>query len=142
LTSMTNSEKQTFLAGLHVGVIGINDPGHGPLTVPIWYDYSPGGQLWLITGAQSRKGRLLEVGSRISLAAQTEDPPYRYVSVEGPVVAVEPTDAATLLAMAQRYLGDEMGAAYAESNDLEGQVTVRIEPQRWLTVDYGKAAAG
>jgi hypothetical protein len=43
-------------------VMGLNDPGAGPLTVPIWYDYSPGGQLWVITGKQSRKSKLLEVG--------------------------------------------------------------------------------
>ena len=62
MTQMTQQEKETFLADLHVGVMGFNDPGAGPLTVPIWYDYSPGGQLWVITGKQSRKSKLLEVG--------------------------------------------------------------------------------
>ena len=43
MTGMSVDEKQTFLAGVHVGVIGLNDDGRGPLTVPIWYDYTPGG---------------------------------------------------------------------------------------------------
>lgn len=138
MTKMSTDEKQAFLADLHVGVIGINDPGAGPLTVPIWYDYTPGGDVWVITGRDSRKGKLMTEGTRVSLAAQTEDAPYVYVSVEGPVTSIEPTDADTLLAMAVRYLGEEQGHAYAAGSPLEGQVTVKITPERWLAVDYSK----
>jgi PPOX class probable F420-dependent enzyme len=135
---MTSAEKQTFLADLHVGVMSLNDPDSGPLTVPIWYDYTPGGDLWVITGRESRKGKLLSEGTRVSLAAQTEDAPYRYVSVEGPVTGIAPTQADTLLSMAIRYLGDAQGTAYAEASPLDGQITVRIQPERWLAVDYSK----
>jgi nitroimidazol reductase NimA-like FMN-containing flavoprotein (pyridoxamine 5'-phosphate oxidase superfamily) len=138
MTKMTSQEKQTFMADLHVGVIGLNEPGSGPLTVPIWYDYKPGGTLWFITGTNSRKGALLEVGARISMAAQTEDAPYRYVSVEGPITSIEPADADTLLAMAVRYLGEKQGKAYASASGLENQVTVQVQPERWLAVDYSK----
>ncbi len=138
MTQMSQAEKEAFLADLHVGVIGINDPGRGPLTVPIWYDYTPGGELWVITGANSRKGKLMSEGTRLSLAAQTETAPYVYVSIEGVVTSIEATDAETLLSMAVRYLGEEQGQAYAAGSTLEGQVTVRIRPERWLAVDYSK----
>lgn len=138
MTKMTTAEKQTFMADLHVGVIGLNEPGSGPLTVPIWYDYEPGGLLWFITGTNSRKGALLEVGSRLSMAAQTEEAPYRYVSVEGPITEIVPSDADTLLAMAVRYLGEKQGAAYANASGLENQITVKVQPERWLAVDYSK----
>lgn len=138
MTSMTTEEKQSFMADLHVGVIGLNDPGQGPLTIPIWYDYTPGGDLWFITGKNSRKGALLEMGSRLSMAAQTEEAPYRYVSVEGPITSIEPATTETLLAMAVRYLGEEQGAAYAAESSLENQVTVTVRPERWLAVDYNK----
>ncbi len=138
MTKMSQSEKEAFLADLHVGVIGLNDGERGPLTVPIWYDYTPGGELWVITGADSRKGKLLSEGTRVSLAAQTETAPYVYVSVEGVVTSIAPADAETLLAMAIRYLGEEQGAAYAAGSPLEGQVTVRIRPEHWLGVDYSK----
>lgn len=138
MTSMTTEEKQSFMADLHVGVIGLNDPGQGPLTIPIWYDYTPGGDLWFITGKSSRKGALLEMGSRLSMAAQTEEAPYRYVSVEGPITSIEPATTETLLAMAVRYLGEEQGAAYAAESSLENQVTVTVRPERWLAVDYNK----
>jgi nitroimidazol reductase NimA-like FMN-containing flavoprotein (pyridoxamine 5'-phosphate oxidase superfamily) len=140
MTSMTTEEKQQFLAGLHVGIVAIPEADRGPLCVPVWYDYRPGGELWFITGPESRKGRLLREGLRISLCAQTETPPYRYVSVEGPIVAL---DAAReeLLPMAVRYLGEEMGRAYVSGSEAGTDVVVRIRPERWLAVDYGKRGA-
>ena len=77
--TMTRREREAFLAGVHVGIISIAEEGRGPLTVPIWYAYTPGGELRLITGRHSRKGRLLAQAGRFSLCAQTEAPPYRYV---------------------------------------------------------------
>ena len=67
MTSMTQQERQDFLADLHVGVLSLSDDSRGPLTVPIWYDYDPGGELWFITGPDSRKAKLLEVGVNLSL---------------------------------------------------------------------------
>jgi nitroimidazol reductase NimA-like FMN-containing flavoprotein (pyridoxamine 5'-phosphate oxidase superfamily) len=139
--NMSKDEREAFLADLHVGVISIPEPGRGPLTVPIWYGYEPGGELWVLTERDSRKGRLLAVGTRISLCAQSETPPYQYVSVEGPVLAVEPSDVERhTRPMARRYLGDELGDGYvaATASDRDGSVLVRIRPERWLTVDYRK----
>ena len=53
--SMTKDEREAFLADLHVAVIGIADDGRGPLTVPVWYSYEPGGALRFITGGGSKK---------------------------------------------------------------------------------------
>jgi nitroimidazol reductase NimA-like FMN-containing flavoprotein (pyridoxamine 5'-phosphate oxidase superfamily) len=141
--AMTKSEREQFLAALHVGVISMEDPGRGPLTVPIWYDYQPGGELWVITDRDSRKGKLLKAGKRISLVAQTEQIPYQYVSVEGPIVSVEAADSVRhALPMAQRYLGPELGEQYVKATGAErearGSVVVRMRPERWLTVDYKK----
>ena len=141
--AMTRAEREAFLAALHVGVISISESGRGPLTVPIWYDYEPGGDLWVLTDRDSRKGKLLEVGKRISLCAQTEAPPYQYVSVEGPIVAIEPADRERhTRPMARRYLGAELGDRYVEATSAErdagGSIGVRVHPARWLSVDYKK----
>ena len=58
--TMSEAERQEFLAGLHIGVVSINEPERGPLTVPVWYDYAPGGDVSFITPAESRKAALLE----------------------------------------------------------------------------------
>ena len=139
MATMSRDEREAFLADLHVGVLAINDSGQGPLTIPIWYDYQPGGELWFLTGPDSRKGKLLVLEPRVSLDAQTADPRYKYVSGEGPIVAIEPSSEKELLPMAIRYLGTDAGRQYATSNAGGGGVVVRMIPERWLTVDYAKS---
>lgn len=141
--TMSKDEREAFLAALHVGVISISQDGRGPLTVPIWYAYEPGGELCVITDRDSRKGRLLSAGQRISLCAQTEQPPYKYVSVEGPIVGIEASDVERdTRPMARRYLGPDLGDAYikqtSEGSEPGRSVRVRVRPERWLTVDYAK----
>ena len=139
--TMTPRERETFLAGLHVGIISIADEGRGPLTVPVWYAYEPGGELRVLTSRTSRKGRLLEKVARFSLCAQTESPPYKYVSVEGPIIGVERADVERhLRPLAHRYLGAEAGDAYITATREEHveNVLVRMRPERWLTVDFAK----
>jgi nitroimidazol reductase NimA-like FMN-containing flavoprotein (pyridoxamine 5'-phosphate oxidase superfamily) len=144
--AMTRAEREKFLADLHVGIISIAEEGRGPLTVPIWYDYEPGGQLWIVTDRSSRKGALLEKAARFSLCAQTETPPYRYVSVEGPIVLMEASDLERdTRPMAHRYLGAELGDRYIDATAADrsagGSMVVRMRPERWLTVDYAKQFA-
>lgn len=141
--SMTRAEREAFLAGLHVGIVSLPESGRGPLTVPIWYAYEPGGELCFLTDRDSRKGKLLAKGTRVSFCVQTETPPYKYVSVEGPVVAVDPSDLERdARPLAHRYLGKELGDRYLEATAGDraegGSVLVRIRPERWLSVDYGK----
>ena len=136
--AMTIEQREQFLADLHVGIISIPRKSKGPLAVPIWYDYSPGGELRVITNDTSNKGKLLKNASRISLCAQTEMAPYQYVSVEGPFSVRATADGETL-SMAIRYLGEEQGRAYAaNSPDSDDSITVCLKPETWFTVDYSK----
>jgi nitroimidazol reductase NimA-like FMN-containing flavoprotein (pyridoxamine 5'-phosphate oxidase superfamily) len=141
--AMSREEREAFLADVHVGVISIHEEGRGPLTVPIWYAYEPGGELCFVTERGSRKVRLLERAGRLSLCAQTETPPYKYVSVEGPIVAIEAADLERdTRPIAHRYLGREFGDGYIEATggaeERAASVLVRVRPERWLTVDYAK----
>jgi hypothetical protein len=137
---MSKAEREQFLADLHVGIVSIPRNGKGPLTVPIWYGYDPGGDVWMLTGPNSIKGKLLKKASRISLCAQSETPPYKYVSVEGPYTIGDP-EADNSLTLATRYLGAEMGKAYVEGSSNEANILVRLTPEVWFTVDYGKMGA-
>ena len=141
--TMTRVEREAFLADLHVGMISIAEEGRGPLTVPIWYAYALGGELRLITGRNSRKGRLLTQAGRFSLCVQTETPPYRYVSVEGPITATEAVDVERdLRPLAHRYLGAAEGDSFVEQTRRSqgDSILIRMRPQRWLTADYSKAS--
>ena len=140
--AMSVAEREQFLAGVHVGVLSVAaGAGRGPLAVPVWYDYQAGGRVSVITGRTSRKGRAIAAAGRMSLCVQEESPPYRYVSVEGPVV-FEELDPAERLAMARRYLGAEGGDQYVAGNpDPDHEMLMfRMTPEHWLSVDYGKLA--
>ena len=63
--AMTRQERESFLADLHVGIIGIAEEGRGPLTVPIWYSYAPGGEVRVVTGRTTRKAHLLGRARRL-----------------------------------------------------------------------------
>lgn len=140
---MTERERQDFLAGVHVAVLALDDHGRGPLAAPIWYAYDQGGELWFVTERDSRKGKLLADGTRVSVCVQTEAAPYQYVSVEGPVTAIVPADVErdTRL-LARRYLGTERGDRYVETTGgaegHRGSIRVSVRPERWLSVDYAK----
>jgi len=138
---MTGGEREAFLADVHVGVVSVARQSLGPLTVPVWYTYTPGGVVSVITGAGTRKARLIAAAGRLSLCAQSEVPPYKYVSVEGPVTSTEaPVDPDEARLMAYRYLGQEFGDLYLEAT-AEGSAEnciIRMTPESWFTSDFAK----
>ena len=137
---MNRQEREEFLAELHVGVLSVaSQDGGGPLTVPVWYAYAPGGTVNVSTGRNSRKAAAVIAAGRFSLCAQDERPPYKYVSVEGPVAIGEATQAERL-ELARRYLGVRGGDDYIASVPGSDEIMLRLTPENWLTVDYGKEA--
>ena len=52
---MTKSQREAFLADLHVGVIGIDRVDAPPLAAPVWYSYEPGGDVVFVFEADSEK---------------------------------------------------------------------------------------
>jgi PPOX class probable F420-dependent enzyme len=140
--SMTVAEREAFLADLHVGVVGIERADGPPLVVPVWYSYEPGGEVVVLIDRTSLKGRLLERAGRCSLCAQDERPPYRYVSVEGPVTITPSDRERDSRPMARRYLGPSGGDRYVDGGPPSADsVRVALRPERWFTVDYGKLGA-
>jgi PPOX class probable F420-dependent enzyme len=138
-TRMSRTEREAFLAAPHIGVLAIPSPDGAPLTAPIWYAYESGGPIQVLTGPESRKGRLLAEGTRVTLVAQQEALPYAYVSVEGTVVDIRAAEPADTQQMAVRYLGNAGGRQYAKANAGRDSLLVSIRPDRWLTVDYAKS---
>ncbi len=137
--SMTEVERQEFLAQVHVGVLAIERKNRAPLAVPIWYRYEPGGMLNVLIGPDSLKAKLLAEAGRFSLCVQIEKPPYRYVSVEGPIVETRQCDIeADARPMAHRYLGRKSGDLYVEEGDDSTMISVSMRPENWYSADYGK----
>lgn len=134
---MTESERDEFLSDVRVGILAIARKDKGPLALPIWYQYERG-EIVIGMGGNSLKAKLLRAAGRATMTVQTETPPYRYVSVEGPVTLL--AEQRDDLEMASRYLGQEMGRWYADNNpSTEESIVVRLTPERWVTCDFAKA---
>ncbi len=136
--AFTETEGQEFLAGKHVAVLSVAaSGGRPPAAVPIWYDYTPGGDITFNTGAATRKARLIRAAGAVTLTVQREDLPYQYVIVEGTVVdAVTPSPREARVAIATRYLGPEGGPAFADAMDGSTSVLFSVRPDRWITQDF------
>lgn len=107
--------------------------------MPIWYQYTPGAELWVITGLESAKMRRIRAAGRFTLMAERVEPTVRYVSAEGPVTRTEPLTDARHREMAARYLPAERVdeyLAYAAARFGE-QIVVFMRPEHWLSADMG-----
>jgi nitroimidazol reductase NimA-like FMN-containing flavoprotein (pyridoxamine 5'-phosphate oxidase superfamily) len=140
-TSMSQAEREQFLAEVHVGVLSVaQGNGHGPLAIPVWYSYQPGGLVSVSTGRGTRKASAIATAGRFSLCAQDERPPYKYVTVEGPAV-IEEAELAERTELARRYLGAEGGDAFMAANPgTPGEeIIIRMTPETWLSADFSQA---
>jgi uncharacterized protein len=136
--NFTDEEREEFLAGKHIAVLSVAaTDGRPPASVPIWYDYTPGGNIRINTGASRRKATLTEQAGAVTLVVQREELPYKYVVVEGTVVDItRPSPDDVREAIAIRYLGEENGRKYIRSVDRQETVLFTIRPDRWLTADF------
>lgn len=133
-------DRELFLAEPHIAALSVSaGPDRGPLTLPIWYQYEPGGEAWVLTEARSRKVPLIEAAGRFTLMVERITPTVRYVSVEGPVIRTVPGTDELLREMTERYLPPERVPAYLEfaQAELGEQVAIYLRPQRWLSADLG-----
>ncbi|WP_102416955.1 pyridoxamine 5'-phosphate oxidase family protein [Mycobacterium sp. 4858] len=138
MKAFTESERQEFLAATHVAVLSVDAAdGRPPASVPIWYDYTPGGDIRIMTGAASRKARLIDRAGKVTLVVQREEVPYQYVVVEGTIVdTAKPAPADVQQAVAIRYLGEEGGRAFIRSMEGVEEVMYTIRPDRWTSADF------
>ena len=136
---MTKEEREAFLGEVHIGVLAIERERRAPLAVPVWYDYEPGGELLIWMERNTAKDRAIRAAGRLSLAIQQEARPYKYVTVEGPVIANdEPPTREQALRIAGRYWPEDEARAYVDSSLGAHSVLVRVRPEKWLSTDHSK----
>jgi pyridoxamine 5'-phosphate oxidase-like protein len=138
--ALTRAERERFLAEPHTAALSVAaGADRAPLTVPVWYQYALGGDVWILTGARSRKAQLIEAAGRFTLMVDRVEPTVRYVSVEGPVVATSPGTRAHLVEMTARYLDATKVDEYVEfaSKNHGEQIVFHLRPEHWLSADLG-----
>ncbi|MET7992068.1 pyridoxamine 5'-phosphate oxidase family protein [Amycolatopsis sp. NPDC005232] len=137
---LTAEIREQFLAEPQVGALSVVErPDRAPLVVPIWYQYTPGGDLWIRTPPGARKARAIEVAGRFTLMVQRISPTVRYVSVEGPVTGTGPSTNEQTQEMVSRYLPPEKVAPFLdfERTHLGEHIVISMRPEHWLSSDLG-----
>jgi uncharacterized protein len=137
---LSETERQQFLAGKHIAVVSVAaTDGRPPASVPLWYAYTPGGDILIVTGALQRKARLIEQAGTVTVVVQREEMPYQYVIVEGTVVDVtNPAPVDVRESIAVRYLGEEAGRAFVASLTDRQNVLFIIRPDRWFSAEISE----
>ncbi|MFS0898772.1 pyridoxamine 5'-phosphate oxidase family protein [Mycolicibacterium litorale] len=138
--ALSKVDREQFFAEPHVAALSVSaGQNRGPLTVPVWYQYSLGGEPWVLTGAGSRKHRLIEAAGWFTLMVERVEPTVRYVAVDGPVSRIEPGTDDHLVEVSRRYLPPEAVEPYLEMARREHgeSVVIHLRPQHWLSSDLG-----
>lgn len=138
--ALPKEEREQFLAEPHIAALSVSaGTDRGPLTVPIWYQYTPGGEPWVLTGADSRKTQLIEAAGCFSLMVERTEPTLRYVAVDGPVSRIEAATDEQHVELAHRYLPAERAERFLEfaRAQLGEQVVIYLRPQHWVSADLG-----
>ncbi|WP_370932392.1 pyridoxamine 5'-phosphate oxidase family protein [Amycolatopsis sp. cg13] len=131
------AEREALLAEPIISVLSVTaEPGRAPLTTPIWHQYTPGGEVTVLTSPGARKTKLIEAAGRFALCVQ--DPKtIRYATAEGPVTGVRAVTEEDRLEMARRYLPEEAAIAYVKATPEQSRnVVISMRPERWNTADF------
>ena len=127
---MTDKSVTDFLQEVHIAILSINRNNHSPHSTPVWYTYEPDDIIWFMASPGTKKSKLMSVGTQVSIVAQTEHDPYKYVSVEGHIIDIsEGNVEQDLRPISRRYLGKKGGDEYVASFDTweSSRYTVQID---------------
>lgn len=137
---LPKDRQEALLQEVHVAVLSVARREGSPMSLPIWYEYRDG-VFWIDTDMETLHGRLLRARGRATLLVQDEQPPYRYVSVEGPVeFHGDVRDIA--LRIAERYIGPELAQQHVDVARPRYQPhaeAVSLRPERTWAAWFGEA---
>ena len=107
----------------------------GPHAAPVWYLYDDG-VFRISTGAGSQKHKNVEANPNISLVIDQRELPYYAVMIHGAAEIGPPFSDDDSVRLAVRYLGEELGKRYAESQrGNEASVSLTIKPRKVIVYD-------
>jgi hypothetical protein len=131
---MSPAERRAFLLhGTQTAKLATVRRDGRPHVAPVCFVLD-GDDIVFNTWHASVKGLALQRDPRVALVVDDEDRPFSFVLVEG--VATVSDDIRSLQAWARRiatrYQAPEDVDRYTERNAIEGELVVRVRPQRWI----------
>jgi len=131
---MTEEEYRSFLLdGARTAILATVRADGRPHAAPIWFDLD-GDTLIFTTGESTVKGRNMRRDPRVSLCIDEEKPPFHFVLIEGTaeLTADDPDLLYWATRLGGRYMGAERAEEYGRRNAVEGELLVRVTPQKIL----------
>ena len=125
---MTGDELDRFLsAGTRTGKLATVRADGSPHVAPVWFVLHQN-DLVFMTGADTVKGKALLRDPRVALLVDDERPPFAFAAIEGTVsISRDPDEMLPLsIAIARRYMGDELAEQYGRRNAVEGELLLRL----------------
>lgn len=134
---MTRAEALEFLGeGTRTGKLATVCEDGRPHVVPVWFIVD-GDQLVFTTWHETIKAANLARDRRAALAADLEEPPYAFVTVEGRVRISddlkELKDVATRIG--GRYMGEDRAEEFGRRNGVPGELVARLEIDKIIAKD-------
>lgn len=99
--------------------------------VPVWYGYQDGA-FRIITERGSQKHRNAVRGGRATLCVDEREPPFLYVTAEGPVSVVDPVTYEQRLALHIHYRGEAAAHRIVDQGGHEKMVMLVLRPEHWI----------
>jgi PPOX class probable F420-dependent enzyme len=133
---MIGDELNRFLSsGTRTGKLATMRADGSPHVAPIWFILN-GDDLVFMTGADTVKGKALLRDQRVALSVDDERPPFSFAIIEGSVtVSRDVREMLPLsIAIARRYMGDELAEQYGRRNAVEGELLLRLRPVKVTAV--------
>jgi len=131
---MTEEEYRSFLLeGARTAILATVRADGRPHVAPIWFDLD-GDRLVFTTGESTVKGRNMRRDPRVSLCIDEEKPPFHFVLIEGTaeLTADDPDLLYWATRLGGRYMGADRAEDYGRRNAVQGELLVRITPQKIL----------
>jgi PPOX class probable F420-dependent enzyme len=129
---MTDAEYKEFvLDRSRTAVLATVRADGRPHAAPIWFDLD-GDAVVFTTEESTVKGRNMRRDPRVSLCIDEEEPPFHFVLIEGTseLTAEDPDLLYWATRIGGRYMGADRADEYGRRNAVEGELLVRVTPQK------------
>ncbi|WP_163513719.1 pyridoxamine 5'-phosphate oxidase family protein [Fodinicola acaciae] len=146
---MSTAGREAFLAApQHLAIVSVaSGDGRPPLASPVFYHYEAGGELTFFTntlGRKTRKAEAIDKAGAVTVTVQTEEMPYKYVTVEGTIVGSGKPSEDQMFAIARRYMPDDYAHGFVQNEFAHPDsdpVLYAVRPDRWYSSDLSETPA-
>jgi PPOX class probable F420-dependent enzyme len=133
---MTAEETRAFLSeGTRTGKVATTRSNGRPHVAPIWFVLD-GDDIVFMTGAETVKGKTLRKQGFAAMSVDLEEPPFGFVTIEGPVTISEDLEEMLPLsiAIARRYMGADQAEDFGRRNAVDGELLLRLKMEKVIAI--------